>query len=152
MTRLRTELWSTPYSMVILPRCAAPRRKYSPTIWTNLKFQQCTALADPNWTFIHFSHSIELIDKHRDTDSGLFNLADLTSVIRYLSCPRIWFSQPRRWQSSQLRSTCARVWVRGEGGCRGLFCPHCTELQLLQTRATKSQWQWQRLRDSVTTL
>ena len=42
-----------------------------------------TALADPNWTFIHFSHSIELIDKHRDTDSGLFNLADLTSVIRY---------------------------------------------------------------------
>ena len=59
------------------------RRKYSPTIWTNLKFQQYTALADPNWTFIHFSHSIELIDKHRDTYSGLFNLADLTSVIRY---------------------------------------------------------------------
>ena len=70
--------------MVILPRCAAPASQILTNNMDQSKIPTIhTALADPNWTFIHFSHSIELIDKHRDTDSGLFNLADLTSVIRY---------------------------------------------------------------------
>ena len=115
-----------------------------PTIWTNLKFQQYTALAGPSWAFIHSAHFIELIEKHRDSFPwlGPFNPQDLTSNIRY-HVPDLIFPAAALTELTASEHLCPCLSER-RGGCGASFVrivTGVTELQLLQKRATESQWQ-----------
>ena len=127
-----------------------------PTIWTNLKFQQYTALADPNWAFIHSANFIELIERHRDCSPwlGPFNPQDLTSNIRY-HVPDLIFSSAALTEFTASEHLCPCLSER-ERRVWGLFCPHChqcyrvtivTEESYKVTMAAPAG-----LRDSVTTL
>ena len=127
-----------------------------PTIWTNLKFQQYTALADPSWAFIHSAHFIELIEKHRDSFPwfGPFNPQDLTSNIRY-HVPDLVFPAAALIELTASEHLCPCLSER-ERRVWGLFCPHChrcyrvtivTEESYKVTMAAPAG-----LRDSVTTL
>ena len=137
------------------------RRKYSPTIWTNLKFQQYTlAIADPSLIFIHFSQLVELIERHREhlyLDSGLYNLRSaLTSNIRY-HVPDLIFPAAAMTELTASEHLCPCLSERGRR-VSGLFCPHChrcyrvtivTDESYKVTMTAPAQ---PRLRDSVTTL
>ena len=89
-----------------------------PTIWTNLEFQQYTALVGPSWAFIHSSHFIELIEKHRDSFPwlGPFYPQDLTSNIRY-HVPDLIFPAAALTELTALEHLCSCLSERrGEEG------------------------------------
>ena len=152
MTRLQTEPWSTPYSMVILPRCVAPSQILTdnmdqskiPTIHSccsrsKLEFHSFFAIDRINWetprSFIPWF--------------GPFQSAIRSDLKHRISCPRSYFLSRGDDRPDRAHSFRALVpvseWEREEGGgCRASFVrivTGVTELQLLQTRATKSQWQ-----------
>ena len=163
MTRLQTEPWSTPYSMVILPRCVAPSQILTdnmdqskiPTIHSccsrsKLEFHSFFAIDRINW---ETPRSLYL-------DSGLFNLrSDLTSNIGY-HVPDLIFPAAAMTDMTELTASEHLCPCLSERGRRvsGLFCPHChrcyrvtivTDESYKVTMAAPAQ---PRLRDSVTTL